>query len=374
MRLNLVRSLAARGFEVDLVLCVGLLPVSERDQLPASVRVIELKKKRIIAAWLPLVRYFRRGRPLGVLCAEDHLNIIATSALRFSRIRAVISISFHVSPSLEASKTLWTKARWVSIIGHWVFPRTNAIVAISSGMADTLARVARLPRDSITVIYNPVVSDSLFQKSLMAVEPAPSCRESSLILSVGRLHPSKGFLDVLEAFASLRKKRDLQLVILGEGPQRAELEARIRDLGLENNVYLAGAVDNPYAWMARSQLFVLASQFEGLSNVIIEALACGCPVVSTDCPTGPREILEDGQFGELVPMHDPKALARAMERTLDEPLAAETLKARAMDFHVERIVDQYLQALGLPSTPEAGSKTRTVPAIVADSASRNGIY
>jgi glycosyltransferase involved in cell wall biosynthesis len=135
-------------------------------------------------------------------------------------------------------------------------------------------------------------------------------------------------------------------VILGEGPQRPELEACVRDLGLEDDVWLPGAVDNPYAWMARAQLFVLASYFEGLPTVLIEALACGCPVVSTDCPTGPREILEDGRHGELVPMRDPEALAAAMARTLDNPLDSETLKTRAMDFHVDRIADEYLDALG----------------------------
>jgi glycosyltransferase involved in cell wall biosynthesis len=346
VQLNLAHGIARRGYSVDFVLFSGALPANERDALPLNVRVVELHKQRVVAALPALVEYFRKERPEAVIAAEEHLNLVAVTALRISRIKASIAISFHVPPTLEASKPLWRKGRWVSLLGHWVYPRADAIVAISKVMGDTLAKVSRLPRDSIRVIHNPVVSDRLFIKARLSPGSMFEEVDAPIVLGVGSLDKRKGFLDLIEAFATLRAQRNARLVILGEGPQRPELEACVRDLGLEDDVWLPGAVDNPYAWMARAQLFVLASYFEGLPTVLIEALACGCPVVSTDCPTGPREILEDGRHGELVPMRDPEALAAAMARTLDNPLDSETLKTRAMDFHVDRIADEYLDALG----------------------------
>lgn len=347
VQLNIVTCLAARGYAVDLVLITGALPEDERKALSECVRVIEFGKTRVASAFLTLTAYFRKANPKAVISAEQHLNVIAVSALKLSRVNASISISMHVPPSLEASKPIWRKGRWVPILAHWLYPHADAIVAISSKMADSLADVSKISRQSIKVIYNPVVGDVLFKKSEQSPGPLFDKINSPIVLAVGSFHRRKGFLDLVEAFAVLRAKYDLDLVILGEGSLRSELEARIRDLGLIDSVWMPGAVSNPYAWMARARLFVLPSYFEGLPTVLIEAMACGCPVVATDCPTGPSEILQDGRYGELVPMRDPQALAAAMGRTLDCSLDSETLKTRAMDFHDEKIVDQYLDVLGV---------------------------
>lgn len=345
-RLSLAAGFASRGYQVDLVLIGGVLPEFERQALPEKVQVIELGKARVAAALPSLVGYLRRARPLAVVAAEEHLNVVAIVAVLLSGVSSAISVSFHVPPEREAANPLWRKGRWNSVLGRWLFPRATAIVAVSTGMADALAKTARLPRDSIRVIHNPVVRDALFEMALETPWPTIS-HGSEFVLSVGRLSPNKGYADLIDAFALIHSETNLNLVILGEGVARSELEAKVSALGLEDRIFLPGAVDNPFAWMARAKLFVLASYFEGLSNVLVEAMACGCPVVSTDCPTGPREILRDGRYGPLVPLRDPRALAEAMRQTLDNPPDVELLKRRAMDFHVGLIVEQYVEALGL---------------------------
>jgi glycosyltransferase involved in cell wall biosynthesis len=165
-----------------------------------------------------------------------------------------------------------------------------------------------------------------------------------VILGVGRLTPAKDFPTLLRAFARVRQVRAVRLVILGEGELRGTLEALVRDLGLEDSVSLPGFVQNPYAYMARAKLFVLSSAWEGFGSALVEAMACGLPVVSTDCG-GPSEILEGGMYGRLVPVGDPQALAEAILTALVEPPQADLLRARAEDFSVEKIADQYLEVL-----------------------------
>jgi glycosyltransferase involved in cell wall biosynthesis len=166
-----------------------------------------------------------------------------------------------------------------------------------------------------------------------------------VLVAVGRLHEQKDFQTLLRAFALVRARRSARLIILGEGPERPALEAGVAKLGLTEDVDLPGFVPNPYAFMAGASQFVLSSRYEGLPTVLIEAMACGCPVVSTDCPSGPGEILDNGKYGRLVPVGDAAALAEAMEATLDAPPPAAELKARADLFHIDRVIDSYRRLL-----------------------------
>jgi glycosyltransferase involved in cell wall biosynthesis len=167
-----------------------------------------------------------------------------------------------------------------------------------------------------------------------------------VIVATGRLAPQKNFPLLLQAFALLRRQRPARLLILGEGRLRPQLEALIAELGLGEDVALPGFVTNPYAAFARASLFVLSSDYEGLGNVLIEAMACGCPVVSTNCPSGPAEILEGGRLGELVPVKDAAALSAAMLRALDTPRAsADALRRRGAYFSQERSAERYLELL-----------------------------
>jgi glycosyltransferase involved in cell wall biosynthesis len=223
-----------------------------------------------------------------------------------------------------------------------VYGRAGAIVSVSDGVADALATATGLKRETITTIYNPVVSPALATRAAEPVAHAWfAAGAPPVLLAVGRLHAQKNFSLLLQAFALVRSGRRVRLMILGEGPQRAALEADIERLGIGADVALPGWIANPYAYMRRASLFVLSSQWEGLPGVVIEALACGCPVVATDCPSGPREILAGGRYGMLVPVNNAPALAHAIAHTLDMPCDADRLIARADDFSVAAGIASY---------------------------------
>lgn len=199
------------------------------------------------------------------------------------------------------------------------YPWADGFVAVSQGVADDLRRFAQLPEVKVHTIYNPVVTDELLASAARTPEhPWLAPGEPPVILGVGRLVGQKDFATLVRAFALVRRTRSAKLIILGEGDKRPELEALVTELGLSDEVSLPGFVDNPFAYMARADTFVLSSRHEGLPGVLIQAMACGCKVVSTDCPSGPREILNNGSLGALVPVGDAGALAEAIVATLDK--------------------------------------------------------
>jgi len=209
-----------------------------------------------------------------------------------------------------------------------------------------LAQLMNVSRERITVIYNPSVVQAEVQAKAQAPLDHPWFKpdQPPVILAVGRLQVQKDYPTLIRAFALVRQTRPVRLLILGEGKERPLLEALVKELGLEQDVSLPGFVLNPYAYMARAALFVLSSRWEGLPTVLIEALCCGAPVVSTDCPSGPREILRDGQYGPLVPVGGVNALARAIETTL----AAKTPKPPSESwrpYELETVVSQYTHLL-----------------------------
>ena len=223
---------------------------------------------------------------------------------------------------------------------------TDATVGVSSGLAADLAGLPGMARERVHMVYNPVVTEEMERKAREPVDH-PWIGETGppVILAAGRLDEQKDFPTLLAAFARLLTRRPARLIVLGEGKQRPHLLSLARRLGVAEHVDFPGFVDNPYAFMAQASLFVLSSRHEGLPTVLIEAMACGCPVVSTDCPYGPREILEDGKHGPLVPVEDVEALAAAMARTLDAPPRPEALRERASFFDAARAIDRYEELL-----------------------------
>ena len=215
-------------------------------------------------------------------------------------------------------------------------------VGVSQGISDGLTATIGVPRESITTIYNPVVTPHLHVK--MAERPDhPWLLDGNapVILAAGRLAAQKDYPTLIKAFARLNAQRPCRLIILGEGRMRKALERLVKGLDLTDHVSLPGWVENPFAFMSRASLFVLSSRFEGLPGVLVQALACGCPCVSTNCPAGPAEILQDGKFGPLVPVGDEKSLATAMYRVLAQPPERHMLQQRAGYFSLERSVTAY---------------------------------
>lgn len=342
---TLANGFAAYGYGVDLVLARAegpyLADVSDK------VRIIDLNASRVFFSLPALVRYLRRERPRALLSALNHANVIAVAARALARSATRLVVSEHNNPTIAARAERSAAGRAVHAAMRWTYPRADGVVAVSAGVADDLARWAALPRSRIEVIYNSVVTPALVARA--AESPAhPWFGDGGppVVVGVGRLTAQKDFATLLRAFALLRADRPCRLAILGVGDERAALSALVAELGLQDAVALPGFVDNPYAWMRGAALFVLSSAWEGLPTVLIEAMACGTPVVSTDCPSGPAEILEGGRWGRLVPVGDAAALARAMAAALDDS-APPAVAVRAADFSAERAVEAYLRVLGV---------------------------
>ena len=368
---SLATALAEKGHRVDLLLCRAAGPILA--QVPAAVSIVKLRPSALSPAYMlaaapiatlvllrlyvrqrvpifrsllyvpALVRYLRRERPAALLSAKPVSNLVALWAAKLARVptRMVTSERAHLSTVIQ-------RAGWGSLVPiiRRTYPRADVRVAVSQGVADDLSSLARISRDDVVAIYNPVVHAGLSELAKARLEhPWFDRAASPVILGVGRLEAQKDFATLLKAFARVRRCRRARLVILGEGAARADLETLAETLGVARDVDLPGAVRNPHAYMARAAVFALSSRWEGLPRVVIEALAAGCPVVSTDCPSGPAEILEGGAYGRLVPVGDSRALAEAVVATLDQPPPKQRLRRRAQRFSVERALDRYLDVL-----------------------------
>lgn len=342
--INLANAFVERGFAVDMVLlrAEGAL----LSALDPGVRVVDLKVDRVRWSLLPLVRYLRSERPAALLANMWPLTLNAVWARALARVPVRLIVAEHTTWSRSELLVRPTVGWQVCQTMHHFFPRADGIVAVSQGAADDLARFAGLQRSSISVIYNPVVDTNKSPNFSLPVAPAGWCQGShQRVLAVGTLKAIKDYATLLEAFALLCRTVEARLLILGEGECRAALEAQARLLGIEGVVFMPGFVTDPAPYYQHAHLHVISSTGEGFANVIAEALAAGTPVVSTDCPCGPREILADGQFGRLVPVSDAAALAYAMQETLAATHDRSALVARAKHFSIERAVDQYLALL-----------------------------
>jgi len=343
MMINLARGFSEQGLEVDLVLAKAEGPYL--SQVPPEVRVIDLDSSRVLTSLPGLVRYLRCERPRTLLSTLDHANIVAIWARKLARVpnRLVVRVANNLSESASNAPSL--RGRLMPRLVQKFYPLADTVVAVSQGVANDLTSTAGLQRERIQVIYNPVVTADLFEKARESLEhPWFVPGEPPVILSVGRLTKAKDHPTLIRAFARIRREHSARLMILGEGEDRPNLEALIRELDLEEDVSLPGFVDNPFQYMKRASVFVLSSRWEGLPNTLIQAMAVGTPVVSTDCPSGPAEILEGGQWGRLVPVGDVEEMAAAIIATLNDPNHPDVSK-RAQHFGVEKSVQAYLDVL-----------------------------
>jgi glycosyltransferase involved in cell wall biosynthesis len=345
--LNLAVGFSKRGYLVDFILAQneGVFV----SQFPNSLHLVELnpihlKFGRSIFSIPAFIRYIRRERPHALLTGL-YANIIAIWAKRLARVPLKLVISEHSTLSLQ----LPTFSAWyrqiLSRLIRWYYPFADEIVAVSEGVAADLSSVAKLPREKITVIYNPIITPELITKAKEKLEhPWFSPGEPPVILAVGRLSREKDYPLLINTFAQINQSIPSRLLILGDGPDRGELEVLIHRLGLENFIKMPGFVNNPYPFMVNSSVLVLSSRWEGLPTVLVEALYCGVPIVSTDCRNGPREILQNGRFGKLVPVGDQQSLAKAIIATLTSK-RAKIPEIAWQPFTIEQVVDQYLKVL-----------------------------
>ncbi len=337
--LNIAREFASRGHTVDMVLVSA--HGEYLDDVPESVQIVDLNSRRFFAALPGLVRYLKEAKPDAMLSTIDTANIVAICATRLAGAdtRAVIRISNTISTK-EAHGEL--KHRAVHEIAKRVYPYADGIIAVSDGVAQDLVETMNLDPALITTIYNPSVTPELLEKKDEPVDHSWFDESVPVILGVGEFTEQKDFATLVRAFNILIRDVDARLVILGKGPKKAAVEREIEQLGLFEYIDLPGFVDNPYAYMSNADVFVLSSRWEGCPNVLIEALACGVPVVSTDCPNGPREILEDGKWGELVEVKDSGQMASALQRNIPSKDTKSAQKYAETRFSAGRIAGRYV--------------------------------
>jgi glycosyltransferase involved in cell wall biosynthesis len=343
---NLALGFVEQGLKVDLVLAKAEGPYLSR--VPEEVRVVDLGARRVLYSLPGLVRYLRRERPQAMLSALNYANIVAIWAKLLARVQTHLVVSERNTLSCSTQNASSVRVKLLPLLIKIFYPYADAVVAVSHGVAEDLITMTGLPMEKVKVIYNPVITPELFVK---AEEPLdhPWFRpgEPPVVLGVGRLTKQKDFPTLIRAFALVRKERPARLMILGEGEERPKLETLARELGIEEDFVLPGFVENPYKYMKRASAFVLSSRWEGLPAVLIEALALGVPVISTNCPSGPAEILEHGKWGCLVPVGEPHLLARAILEILQNDVRIPSHKTAWERFSKENAVIAYLQVLGI---------------------------
>lgn len=340
----LAADLADRGLQLDFALMRAAGHFL--DQVPPGASTFDFKVDRARQVLGPLVRYLRERRPRAVLSFMWPLNSALVVGEAIARTGARLILTEHTDWAVNPlAGTAMARAR-LNATMRLTYPKATKVVAVSDGSATSVARAAGMARGDIAVIYNPITplppageADPALISRWLSDDGVPA------LIAVGRLHPQKDYPTLLRALSIVRRTRPARLLILGEGPLQGELEALRGRLGLDDVVLMPGFVPHPRAYLERADLFTLSSGYEALPTVMIEALACGTPVVSTDCHSGPREILQDGALGALVPVGDASALADAILAALARPHDKQALFARSDDFSTAKATQKYLELL-----------------------------
>ena len=341
MIINMANEFGRRGHKVTLFVLQDEGPY--RHKIGGHVNVIHYQCSRSLDAFLPFVRDLKKIAPDVLYSAMTYMNVTAILAKFFSaQFNMPVIISERNYFSLNANQDGSPPTLKQKICVGLLYPLASKIVGISNGVAGDIKKYLFAGKDKVVFIHNPVVSeDTLTQLSSIKPDPRLEKATKPCYVTSARFVKQKDQKTLLKAFAQVVGKRPASLIMLGEGPLQGELKDYAVTMGIADHISFMGFVTDPLSIMAQADVFVLSSAWEGFGNVIVEALLCGLPVVSTDCPSGPSEILEGGKYGILVPVGDDAKLAEAMEAALDGRFSPDNQKVRAMDFSVSKICDQY---------------------------------
>lgn len=346
MVLNLVNAIAEQGKRVDLV----LIKTHSRhlDTLHPLVRRIDLGSRHTATSLWPLSHYLRRVKPPCLLAAKDRAGRIAVLARALAgagNTRLLMRLGTNLTAAL-AHKSAW-RMRLRRLPIRLLYPYIDKIIAVSEGVRQDTLAVSGVDPDSVAVVRNPVITPQLNQAAAAPIpHPWLSEPEIPVILGAGRLTLQKDFQTLIQAFAKMHADRPCRLIILGDGRQKEALLNLAESLGVKDDLALPGFTANPYVYMRHASLFALSSRWEGSPNVLTEAMALGVPVVATDCPSGPNEILDEGRIAPLVPVGDHQALAEAMISVLDQPPAPKQLRDAVAQYHADVSATHYLRLIG----------------------------
>ena len=349
MVMNVLREFARyTDLELDLLLIRAQGP--HFANIPDNVKVIQLNARHTLTSIPEITRYLRRNKPEAMLVAKDRAGRAALIAKLLAGVdtRIVIRLGTHLSTAL-AQRSAFN--RWLRTAPmRFLYPLAHKIIAVAEGVRQDTLALARLQDDNVVVVRNPVITDAMVANADEATPHPWFDEDIPVILGMGRLSRQKDFPTLVKAFAKARQQRELRLIILGEGGDRDDLQALIDKLGVTEAVAMPGFDANPYRWLVRADLFVLSSLWEGSPNALTEALALGVPSISTRCPSGPDETLDEGRYGSLLAMGDSDAMAEAMLATLDAPLPSATLKQAVSEYSDTVSAKRYLEVLGIDAS------------------------
>jgi len=343
---NLVREFVRQGHPVEMILIKARGEHLKR--LPESVTITRLGTEHSALSLWPLVRYLRHNKPDNLLVAKHRAIIVALLAKKIAKAntRIVGRLGTNLSQALEGKNRI---RKW---FWHFqmrkLYPLASKIIPVSNGVAEDVRKITNLATEKMEVIRNPVITPEM---TALASEPIDhpwfATQDIPVILGAGRFTRQKDFITLIKAFALVKKQIDCRLVILGAGQLQEKYQLLAKELKVTESISLPGFMQNPYPYMHQASLFVLSSAWEGSPNVLSEALALGTPVVSTDCPSGPKEVLQNGRIGPLVPVGDMEKLANAIVKTLTNPPSEALLKSAVEEYCVEKSAQHYLAALGI---------------------------
>lgn len=339
--LNLANELTIRGYSVILIAVSGKGPL--RSKVSSLVKVRDLNSSRVLFSLGGLIDFFKTERPLVFISGQTHLNAISSIGKKLSGSQThLIVVEHNHMSSVIKGENKWAD-RLRPLWARFFYPWANEILAVSEGVASDLSKLSGVDRGRIKVIYNPIIDPIVLEQQDLPVDHLWfSETKIPIVIGVGRLSRQKGFSTLIQAMAKVNTIRAARLVLLGEGEERKNLERLARDLKLGEKVWMPGYVENPFAYIKKANLFVLSSFWEGLPSVLVEAMACGTSVLATNSPAGPREILEDGKYGKLIPVGDVDAMAEGILFGLSHPQNPKGLMNRANRFLSSTAVQGYI--------------------------------
>jgi glycosyltransferase involved in cell wall biosynthesis len=337
--LSIARGLQKRGLHVAVVAYGRRTDLAQDDK--SGVEIIRLDAIRTLGIVTPLCRLIKERRPAVFITALTHTNIVTTLAVRSARMGTKIVVTEHGQKCLDPALLSGLQKIYLPHFAGLVYMLADEIVTVSKGLAAFTENILPWHRKTpVRVIYNPVVPTDP-PPSASPPHPWLAPGQPPVVISAGRLENDKQFSLLMRAFGRVARKRPCHLIILGEGSERHMLQTLAVDIGMNEQILLPGFVDNVNNWFQHSSVFVCSSLFEGFGNAIVEAMACGVTVVSTDCPFGPVEILEHGRYGRLVPSGDVEALANAINNAIDHPMDSDAIRGRAATFNEAQCIEAY---------------------------------
>lgn len=341
MVVNLANWFASEGCTTDLILfnATG----TYLGMISPEVNIVDLKKNRAVYAVFELSRYLKKNSPDVVFSAMSYVNIIAIVSKLIVRSKSIMVISERnsITKSLD-NLGIFGRSLWKALIYH-IYPLSNHIVSISKGLEDDLRTfLPHISEDFVETIYNPVVT-GVFEEKYNEDVPCFFPRDCKVkLITSGRFVDQKDYPTLINAFHSYHSRQpSSHLAILGVGELEQDMKELTNTLGIENNVTFLGFVDNPLSYMKQADIFIVTPAWEGFCNVIVEALYCGLNIVTTDCPSGPREILDNGKYGVLAKVGDVEGVSSSIDACMREANSPQTQKSRALDFHVNKIGSQF---------------------------------